>query len=71
VRRSFFIRGETQRNGSEILFTLKPNKGICFACFTLKQNSRFHIQNRKEMKQKSEAKQNKRSEAKKKAKITE
>jgi hypothetical protein len=43
-------------NGSEILFALRRNRGVCFAS---KRNSKFQIRNKKEIKRKIEAKQNK------------
>jgi hypothetical protein len=51
VHHSFSIQNKTKRKGSEIFFVSKQNTGICSACFALKQNSSFHMPNKKEMKQ--------------------
>ncbi len=56
MRRSFLVRNETVRNGSEIIFASKRNRGVPFACFALKQNSGFHMRNEKEVKQNKEKK---------------
>ncbi len=52
ARRSFSVRSKTKRN-----------RGVCFACITLKRNSRFYMRTEKEMKR-NEAKRNKTQEAK-------
>jgi uncharacterized protein YbcV (DUF1398 family) len=72
ARRLFSVRSETKQNGSKILFASKRNRGVCFACFVLKQNSRFYMQNEKEMKR-NETKEVKRKKQSKrnKAKISE
>jgi hypothetical protein len=66
VRRSFPVRSETKRNGSKILFASKRTREVCFACFALKRNSRFHMRSEKEMKRNEakKAKRNERSKAK-------
>jgi hypothetical protein len=62
------FRFEAKLRGTKaILFASKRNRGVCFACFALKQNSGFHMQNEKEVKlneakKRSETKQKKRSE---------
>jgi hypothetical protein len=50
VRRWFSVRSETKQNGSEILFALKRNREVCFACFPLNRNSRIHMPNEKKVK---------------------
>jgi hypothetical protein len=39
-----------KRNGSEIPFVSKRSRGVSFACFALKRNSRFYMRNEKKIK---------------------
>ncbi len=59
--------------GSEFLFASNRNRGVCFACFALKQNSRFHKQNENKIKrhEAKKAKQNETKEVKQKIKLKE
>jgi hypothetical protein len=51
-----------------MLMPTHGNRGVCFACFALRQNSRFHKRNEKKMKRNKEkkAKRNKTKEGKRK-----
>jgi hypothetical protein len=60
----FSDRSETKRNGSEILFASKQNRGVCFA---LKPNEKEWKQNEAKKAKRNETKEAKRKKQRKKS----